>query len=186
MAKTGNANECSDPGCGRATHARGLCQMHYDRLRKRDPGFSAAPPARERRAAPRPAFGGPSGGAGGSAAPYRYGLQVRAPLQSVCSVPGCGAPHHAKGYCKSHYSRIRRRRSGAGRRGGAQVCEIAGCSNAVSQNKRCAEHLKQPTDGVRHMTKPERLAEIRHRHELMRREIERIKQTFEKERAEDG
>ena len=66
------------------------------------------------------------------------------------------------------------------------MCEIAGCASPISQGRRCAQHLKQPTDGVRHMTKPERLGEIRSRHDLMRREIERIKQTIENEREEDG
>jgi hypothetical protein len=66
------------------------------------------------------------------------------------------------------------------------MCEIAGCSSPISQGRRCTEHLKQPTDGVRRMTKSERLGEIRTRHDLMRREIERIKQTIENEREEDA
>ncbi|MHC4201236.1 MAG: hypothetical protein ACYSU0_14700 [Planctomycetota bacterium] len=188
MAKSVKARECSAPGCARDTHARGLCQMHYDKLRKRDAGFSAGGGAsgRGRGGSSRVASGGGPASAGFTIPRRRAGLRIRAPSQSVCSVPGCGAPHHAKGYCKSHYSRIRRRRSAEGRAGNAQVCEIAGCSSPISQGRRCTEHLKQPTSGIRHMTKPERLGEIRSRHDLMRREIERIKQTIENEREEDG
>jgi len=31
------------------------------------------------------------------------------PLPKQCSVPGCGRPHHAKGYCKAHYNQMQRR-----------------------------------------------------------------------------
>ncbi len=166
MENDAKRNGCSAPGCTRGVHARGLCQMHYDHLRKRQ-GVRTDD---SRRAEAR-------------AGPWRKPDPF---ARAACSVPGCDAPHHAKGYCKSHYSRLRRRGHVRETRvSQADVCEIAGCSNPIVRNRRCGEHLQSP-NGVRHMTKDERLAEIRRRHEFMRREIERIRRTFGKEREEDG
>jgi len=133
--------------------------MHYDQSRSREAKAGARPAPAARSAA---------GGSQGLA-------------HTTCSFPGCTAPHHAKGYCKSHYSQMRRRgksRTGEGR---AAQCEIAGCSRLAVRNKRCASHLKVIKGGPRRMTKAERLGEIRRRHELMRREIETIRKSFENE-----
>jgi hypothetical protein len=100
-----------------------------------------------------------------------------------CCVPGCTAPHHARGYCKSHYSQLRRR--GSVRDSAASTsptCEVVGCSKPVAKDNRCEQHAG---DSTRHMTKGERLSEIKARHDLMRREIERIKQSFEAEREDE-
>jgi hypothetical protein len=162
VAKASKSKTCSESGCGRATHARGLCQKHYDQSRARDTrprGATAPEPAR------------PAG-------------RPRQATETTCSFPGCTAAHHARGYCKSHYSRARRRGKSRSTAGRASQCEIAGCSRLAVRNKRCAQHLKVVKDGPRHLTKVERLGEIRKRHELMRREIERIRQSFESEKDE--
>ena len=146
-------------------HARGLCQKHYDQSRSRDPHSRAA----SGWDAPRTATG------------EEAGLRPREPGLTTCSFPGCSAPHHAKGYCKSHYSRAKRRGRSKGGDGRTSQCEIAGCSRLAVRNRRCAEHLKVIRGGPRRMTRAERLGEIRRRHELMRREIERIRQSFDDE-----
>ncbi len=160
MANAKETKRCSASGCQRASHARGLCQKHYDRSRSREtkPSATSAPAASR---------------AGG-------GSEDAAAIS--CSVPGCTAPHHARGYCKSHYSRVRRRGKAKRGTGRASQCEIAGCSRLAVRNKRCASHLAVIKGGPRRMTKAERLAEIRRRHELMRREIEVIRKTFENEK----
>lgn len=160
MANADKTKRCSAPGCDRATHARGFCQKHYDQSRGREPRAGTPPPPDAPRAVARP----------------------REDAEMTCSFPGCTAPHHAKGYCKSHYSRARRRGRSKSAEGRASQCEIAGCSKLAVRNKRCATHLKIVKDGPRRMTKAERLGEIRKRHELMRREIEIIRQSFENER----
>lgn len=107
---------------------------------------------------------------------------ARQAANARCSVEGCTAPHHAKGYCKSHYSQLRRRGTVEQPQGESNVCEIAGCSAPVARNRRCEEHLRElPPGSPPLVTKAERMAEIRRRHELMRREIERIKQSFDAE-----
>jgi len=95
-----------------------------------------------------------------------------------CCVPGCTAPHHARGYCKSHYSQLRRRGAVQEDDTAAALCEVAGCNRPATKNKRCKVHLNDKTP---RMTKSERLHEIKSRHELMRKEIERIRQSFEAE-----
>jgi len=162
VADASKTKRCSAPGCGQPTHARGLCQKHYDQSRARETRPRAAPASGAPKAAGRP----------------------RQVAETTCSFPGCTAAHHAKGYCKSHYSRARRRGRSRSAEGRASQCEIAGCSKLAVRNKRCAAHLKVVKGGPRRMTKVERLGEIRRRHELMRREIERIRQSFESERDE--
>jgi len=159
VAKANEKTRCSAPGCSRPVHARGLCQMHYDQSRSREAkdGPKPTPAAR-----------------GAAGEPQRS-------AHTTCSFPGCAAPHHAKGYCKSHYSQVRRRGKSKSGQGRAAQCEIAGCSRLAVRNKRCANHLKVVKDGPRLMTKAERLGEIRRRHELMRREIETIRKSFENE-----
>ena len=93
-----------------------------------------------------------------------------------CCVQGCTAPHHARGYCKSHYSQLRRRGTvQEDEAAGVVQCEVAGCHRAVDKNRRCTTHLKDTTP---RMTKSERLNELKSRHERMRKEIERIRQSF--------
>lgn len=170
MAKAATVKRCSVEGCARGSHARGLCQMHYDKTRSRESRSRAA---------------SPDEGASDAAPRRAPPLALRTSSRTTCSFPGCAAPHHAKGYCKSHYSRARRRGRPRGADDRAALCEIAGCSRLAVRSKRCAAHLKVPGAAVRRMTRPERLAEIRRRHDLMRREIERIRETFENESEED-
>lgn len=185
---------CSSPGCTQPVHARGLCQMHYDRMRKRN----GRPPASPSRCTV-PGCGKPhhahglcqshydamrKGGSGGGLA--QTAEAARASRTGRCSVEGCTAPHHAKGYCKSHYSQLRRRGTVEDRTGDSNLCEIAGCSAPAVGNRRCEEHLRErPPGSPPLVTKAERIAEIRRRHELMRHEIERIKQSFEAESEDE-
>lgn len=57
----------------------------------------------------------------------------------TCSIPECGRPHHAKGYCKYHYRKIIIQPSLAG-----SVCSVDGCSNPISDRftrlKLCEKH----------------------------------------------
>ncbi len=188
--------QCSDPGCGRAVHAHGFCQRHYDIKRKRarsEAGSTARRGAADR--ATRSSSASPSSSSSARSAgsiarssgrtearPSAFGTssaRSRATSGSTCTVAGCDAPHHARGFCKSHYSRLRRRGEVTGRARG-KLCEIAGCPKKVSEGKRCAGHTGQP-ESAGHMTRPDRLAEIRRRHKLMRHEIDRVKRTLDKE-----
>ncbi len=162
MAKNEDTTRCAAPGCESARHARGFCQKHYDQSRARKTPSHAGP----------------------EPAPPRVDARPREATATACSFPGCTALHHAKGYCKSHYSRVRRRGKSKTAEGRASQCEIAGCSKLAVRNRRCAAHLNAVRGGPRRMTKAERLGEIRRRHERMRREIETIRKSFESEKDE--
>ena len=160
---------CSVPGCTRPYHARGYCQKHYDLQRKR----SWTPPAGKARGAeatPRAA----RAAQGQAQQPPRHG--------ATCCIPGCGRPHHAKGYCKSHYSQLRRRGGfpAAGKPPG--VCEVEGCNRPAIADGRCARHMGHPTTVSRkRLSKAERLKLIKQRHAIMKREIAMINRALEDE-----
>jgi hypothetical protein len=183
---------CSAKDCSRPAHARGLCRTHYDRQKKGKTGIAAKADATPKCSVPvcqRPAYAqalcqmhyearrkGLDSPKGGSSS------------KKACGLPGCDAPHHAKGYCKKHYGMLLRRKGGGARGEGAgrgRLCEIAGCIRVAKKNKRCDEHQNVTViDGEKLLTRAERLLEIHKRHELMRKEIERIKESLSKE--EDG
>ena len=104
------------------------------------------------------------------------------PEQTVCVAPGCNRPHHAKGYCKSHYSQLRRRGGlpKAGKPEGA--CHVEGCKRPAVANGRCARHLAHPgISRKRAISKAERLKLITQRHDIMKREIAIINKALETE-----
>ena len=58
-----------------------------------------------------------------------------------CSVPGCNHNHHAKGYCKSHYGRIKR----GNRAGGPivkypKICTMPNCEDKKYAKGYCHLH----------------------------------------------
>ncbi len=196
---------CSAKGCSRPVHARGMCRTQYDRIKKGGKGLAAgqltsgssggrlkaAQAASPKCSVPgcqRPSFaqdlcqmhyearhkglGGPKG--------------TRMPKR-LCSVAECSAPHHARGYCKKHYGMLLRRKGGGGESASyAGLCEIAGCNRVATKNKRCEGHLDAPSvDGKKLLTRSERLLEIHKRHDRMRKEIERIKESLARERDDD-
>ena len=127
---------CRIAGCRRHPHARGLCQQHYDQQRKSsaDPARAAKPPVKSAAATPEPL----------------------AELDGkFCRASGCTNPHHAKGYCKSHYGQIRRH---------GHVEDLPGETGE-----------KQPAA----LSKDRRLLEIVKRHEILKKEIASIHKELE-------
>jgi hypothetical protein len=108
-------------------------------------------------------------------------------LKRLCGIPECSAPHHAKGYCKKHYGMLLRRKGGGGESARySGLCEIAGCNRVATKNKRCEGHQDvSAVDSKRLLTRSERLVEIHKRHDRMRKEIERIKESLASEREDD-
>ena len=181
---------CSLKSCSRPVHALGLCRTHYDRKKK---GGIAPPGPTKGAAAPKCSVPGCSRpGYAQNLCQMHYEARrkgIAGPRSSAssrnCSVPGCTAPHHAKGYCKSHYGRLLRRKGGGGDGEAARysgLCEIAGCNRVAAKNKRCEEHHEVASgDEKKVLTRAERLIEIHKRHERMRKEIERIKESLAKD-----
>jgi hypothetical protein len=183
---------CSHPGCPREAHAKGLCQKHYDQIRRAGHLASSRPVSRICKV---PGCGKPFHAHGLCQKHYdivRKRPGAAAALTSVivggahgdlCRVPGCGRPHHAKGYCKTHYSRLRRSGGLSGEMKPEGLCIVEGCSRPAVADGRCEKHLGHPaTPGpVRILSKSERLRLIKQRHETMKREIAMINQALEDE-----
>ena len=187
-----NKKGCAVKGCSRPAHALGMCRTHYDRQKKAGRSVVRAKSA----PAPKcsvPACSRPSYAQGLCQMHYEArrkglgGLRSGGGPSKTCGVPGCTAPHHAKGYCKSHYGRLLRRKGGEGVGAArtAGLCEIAGCTRVATKDKRCEEHREGSLpEGKKLLTRAERLAEIRKRHDRMRKEIERIKESLESEQED--
>jgi len=171
---------CRMANCGGLVHASGLCRRHYDHLRSSGRRGEADGARESGKAGPPP--GPPHPHPPRSADEPDRGLRGAAP--KTCRVPGCPGSHHAKGYCKSHYSQIRRHgqiREDLPARAGC--CRFAGCSRpALFGGSFCATHRASATR-VR-LTKVQRLALIKRRHELMKREIELIRERLGPEEGE--
>ena len=118
----------------------------------------------------------------------------------ICLTPDCGNPHHARGYCKKCYSRLRR--SGTLPKEGE--AEPAAESNGKAKSKRSKKASKASKKSKAKGTdvllpdgesadpiplgkrgSPERLDLIKRRFERMQREIARIAESFETETAAD-
>ena len=80
-----------------------------------------------------------------------------------CAFPGCWNPHHAKGYCKKCYSQLRR----VGEKKFARLIAEAAESSGGA-----------PTGP---MSKEARLALIKKRYEVRKKEIEAIRKSLETE-----
>lgn len=141
------SSRCRVPGCRRKIHARRLCQRHYDEHRKKPQ--PARKPGRRRAAA------APASPPAIPMAPPGVDMAGK-----MCCVPGCTNPHHAKGYCKSHYGQLRRRGS--------------------------IEGLPEDAAGQGPVLSPEhRLLEIKKRHEILKKEIASIHKALESESSSD-
>ncbi len=146
---------CKVSGCRRKAHARGLCQKHYDEQRKSRASRRSGPKAAAR----------PRSGRLPAAAPPPKPVVVPAAEDSLagklCCVPGCANPHHAKGYCKSHYGQLRRR---------GRIEDMPGDASAAAPL----------------LSREQRLVEIKKRHELLKREIATIHKALESETGHDS
>jgi hypothetical protein len=149
---------CRITGCRRKPHARGLCQRHYDQQRKT--AARAALPREARRGASSagPRAGKPAAEAAGAALAVSDASAALA--GKLCCVPGCTNPHHAKGYCKSHYGQLRRR----------------GRIESLSESPGGKPPL---------LSREQRLVEIMKRHELLKKEIANIHKELESEVDDD-
>lgn len=155
---------CKVAGCRRKPHARGLCQRHYDAERK---AAAAAAPVEKRGKAPEPAprpakekdKQKPAKAANTPPAPAEKPGAVD---DKACCVSGCTNPHHARGYCKSHYGQLRRR-------GRIEETPAAGASAPAAAPS-------GPT-----LNKERRLLEIMKRHEVIKKEIANIHKELESE-----
>lgn len=64
-------------------------------------------------------------------------------MERICSVPGCGGKHEAKGFCMTHYSRLLRGDDIAApvrRVGVRRECSIDGCENRGVTKGLCRTH----------------------------------------------
>ena len=135
---------CRIAGCRRKPHAHGLCQRHYDQERKSQQAPAKAAPGRPK-------------GKPAAAAKPAPAAAVDDSADKNCVVPGCTNPHHARGYCKSHYGQLRRKGS-------------------IEEPP-----PSQPEGEAVRVSKERRLLKIMKRHEILKKEIANIHKELESE-----
>lgn len=64
-----------------------------------------------------------------------------AKAKGICSLDGCGKPHHQHGYCQAHFARWRRHGDPLGGRIKRVGCSVAGCAEKHHAKGYCAVHL---------------------------------------------
>jgi HNH endonuclease len=126
---------CSVDGCERKSFCKGLCGLHYERVR--------------------------TTGEVGSPAARRRGQPV---TPRVCSVEGCARAHDAQGYCSSHYAMYRRygdpeHPPGRVRSYAGMQCKLEGCMSKARSIGYCSEHYRRDKrwgapDGKRPVASP--------------------------------
>lgn len=119
------APTCSVDGCPNGATSRGLCNKHYKRA-----------------TAARCAMKGCSKVARVAGYCDEHEAEARArgevperPRTKYCNVPGCTAPHYARGLCEPHY------RADAATR--AAPCAVPGCEKASRKRGMCQTHYNQ-------------------------------------------
>ena len=69
-------------------------------------------------------------------------------MKAKCAAPGCDQPHHAKGWCMTHYYRLKRGMWDAlsrpiaryAKRGAQAVCSVDGCDKPYHAKGYCSAH----------------------------------------------
>ena len=116
-ARASIVRDCSVTGCKGELLAKGLCAMHYSRVRT-------------------------SGDVGGAASSRNQWCNNKG---SECSVIGCGKPSDSKGLCSMHYNRVRSG-GGLGSVGSSIMrnkgimCSITGCGESARSRGLCKAH----------------------------------------------
>lgn len=115
---------CRKAACKRTSYAGGLCHRHYDEKRRAKEGKQEKERAAgEQKSGPAISPVSSAGDRPATTAKKEPSLKTKKEERG-CGVPDCTQPHHAKGYCKVHYARLRRygdplaagpRKSGSGR-----------------------------------------------------------------------
>ncbi len=140
---------CSLVGCGRELRAKGMCGMHYMRLRQTGQ-LDLAP--RPIRTCSVPGCDRPHEARGLCRRHYRKATYIpkgrpRTPAQGLrCAIKGCQQTVQARGWCARHYARWLRhgdpeRDLKAERRN--RRCSVPGCEERHSGNGYCARHYQQ-------------------------------------------
>lgn len=62
-----------------------------------------------------------------------------------CSVPGCGKPHYARGYCNPHYQRWKKHGDplGAYQPNSSRTCAVVDCERPVKHRDWCGKHYQR-------------------------------------------
>ena len=110
---------CKVDGCLKVRNAKGLCGMHYHRLRKHgDANYIPKPPAN----------------------------LIIGPGDKVCKIEDCLKKVHIQGVCSMHYDRLRYHGDPTGilkkgkRKYDGVVCKVEGCDNKAVKKYYCRKH----------------------------------------------
>lgn len=109
---------CTVDGCDRPTRCKGLCNLHYLRLRTHGDVMADVPPAH----------------------------QGSIKTADVCSIDGCDRPFKGQGLCNMHLIRKRRHGSIMEHVPGQiylKTCLVADCSSKPHARGYCSKHLRR-------------------------------------------
>ncbi len=105
--------ECKVEDCERAVYSKGMCQMHYRRVRRKGAVGSSGPTIRAKSGCVAPDCDNEAEAKGYCHGHYqrllRHGEVGDEPLGRpgrLCSIEDCDHPHWAKGLCQTHYKRV--------------------------------------------------------------------------------
>ncbi|KAK4891221.1 hypothetical protein LTR27_010158 [Elasticomyces elasticus] len=137
-------NICSVPGCGKSTTRKELCNSHYHKgLREAAKKAAKAKRVAEGEEEEEEDEDGDEGGKGKG--------------EKICSVPGCGKRHSAKGFCRSHYQKgpraaaikaAKAKKAAGGdvdgedgdEGSGKKICSVPGCGKGHHLKGMCRSH----------------------------------------------
>lgn len=144
---------CDAPGCERPTVGRGLCRMHYQRMRNH--GTTDLAP-RPKPAVTRCSVDGCENDqlARGLCGKHYQRVQIKGNLadptprgRATCSVEDCGKVCVGRGFCAKHYRRFMLHGSPHTVRQRA-VCSVAACDRFVKTEGLCDLHLRRARKGT--------------------------------------
>lgn len=126
LQKSSSFKKCEIDGCERRHCGKGLCVMHYLRVRR---GVA------DMRPEPLPRLG------------RRWGKRKR---KENCTIDGCDNPHYAKGYCHNHYEKNRRNGDPLFKKCliPKLVCKVEGCDVISKVKGFCKFHYGRSIKGI--------------------------------------
>jgi hypothetical protein len=114
---------CKIEGCEKPVQAKGLCSMHYGRIRN---GYT------DMRPEPLP----------------RRWKPDDSRQKGICLMPNCGESHYAKGYCRTHYDLNLRNGEPFYKREKFIACKVPGCNRRAKSLGFCIFHYTRYRQGI--------------------------------------
>lgn len=141
---TGSDHECSVQDCGNIRWSGGMCRGHYLQQYHNRPLRPVKQVPWETCAADRCERSAVTGGFCNT----HYTHSLHKTPKRVCTVSGCGRPHDARGYCKTHWAQWKKgqtpgevRQWGVYNQEGEVRCALPNCAKVAISRDLCPNHV---------------------------------------------